>query len=177
MTYDLPKLRERFPEYFKENELQRLWTVMSAALSLDIGDDGIDVDMVGTWKHGPLVGRQRIVLVAEQAHAHALVLARLVRLVARRARLVAHARSPCRRPGTRSARTRRATAPAAMLGARQQALEAQRQVGDEVDDAVLGAGELVERDRGARRAAESSVGPRAASRRSTSWFTDSPGTT
>ena len=30
---------------------------MSAALSLDIGDDGIYVDMVGTWKHGPLIGR------------------------------------------------------------------------------------------------------------------------
>ena len=89
VTYDLPKLRERFPEYFKESELQRLWTVMSAALSLDIGDDGIYVDMVGTWKHGPLIGRQRIVFVPEQTHAYALVLARLVLLVARRTRFVA----------------------------------------------------------------------------------------
>jgi hypothetical protein len=52
VAYDLPKLRERFGMFLKESDFQNLSNVGSTSLALDVGDDGIYVDMVGTWAHG-----------------------------------------------------------------------------------------------------------------------------
>ena len=128
-----------------------------------------------------LVWRERVIFVPEQAEADALVLARLVRFVAGfaglvllRGRLVADLEL-----GEHEHHVRQL---GRQLRARQQALEPQRQIRDEVDDAVFRAGELVVRQLGRRRArGREPVAARACCattlRRSTSWLTDSPGTT
>ena len=58
VAYDLPKLRERFPQYFKTNDFSQLSVVNSTTLSVDVGDDGITLEMVGTWAPAPAsIGR------------------------------------------------------------------------------------------------------------------------
>jgi hypothetical protein len=52
VSYDLPKLRERFGMFLKESDFQNLSNVGSTSMALDVGDDGIYIDMVGTWAHG-----------------------------------------------------------------------------------------------------------------------------
>jgi len=52
LSYDLPKLRERFGMFLKDGDLQGLSNVGATSLALDVGEDGIYVDMVGTWAHG-----------------------------------------------------------------------------------------------------------------------------
>jgi hypothetical protein len=52
ISYDLPKLRERFGMFLKADDFEGLSNVGSTSLALDVGDDGIYVDMVGTWAHG-----------------------------------------------------------------------------------------------------------------------------
>ena len=52
LSYDLPKLRERFGMFLKDTDFQNLSTVGSTSMALDVGEDGIYVDMVGTWAHG-----------------------------------------------------------------------------------------------------------------------------
>jgi hypothetical protein len=52
VSYDIPKLRERFGMFLKDTDFAGLSNVGSTSLALDVGDDGIYVDMVGTWAHG-----------------------------------------------------------------------------------------------------------------------------
>jgi len=52
LSYDLPKVRERFGMFLKDSDLDSFSTMGSTSLALDVGDDGIYVDMVGTWAHG-----------------------------------------------------------------------------------------------------------------------------
>lgn len=52
LSYDLPKLRERFGMFLKDTDFQNLSNVGSTSLALDVGEDGIYIDMVGTWAHG-----------------------------------------------------------------------------------------------------------------------------
>ena len=52
LSYDLPKLRERFGMFMKSSDFEGLSNVGSTSLALDVGEDGIYIDMVGTWAHG-----------------------------------------------------------------------------------------------------------------------------
>jgi hypothetical protein len=51
-SFDLAKVKERFGMFLKEEDLQNLENLGSTVLSLDVGDDGIYIEMVGTWTHG-----------------------------------------------------------------------------------------------------------------------------
>ena len=57
VMYDLPKLREKFPHYFKENDFSRIAAAGATALSLDVGEEGVSIEMAGTWKPRALIGR------------------------------------------------------------------------------------------------------------------------
>jgi hypothetical protein len=52
VSYDLPRLRDRFGMFLKDDDLQSITAIASTSMSLDVGDDGIYVEMVGTWTHG-----------------------------------------------------------------------------------------------------------------------------
>ncbi|MBV8758783.1 MAG: hypothetical protein JO257_15960 [Deltaproteobacteria bacterium] len=52
VSYDLPKIKERFGMFLKEDDFAGLSNIGSTSLALDVGDDGIDLDMVGTWAPG-----------------------------------------------------------------------------------------------------------------------------
>jgi hypothetical protein len=52
LSYDLPKLRERFGMFLKSTDFANLSNVGSTSMALDVGEDGIYIDMVGTWAHG-----------------------------------------------------------------------------------------------------------------------------
>jgi hypothetical protein len=55
MSYDLPKLRERFGMFLdlkKDDDGLDGFNVSTTSFALDVGDDGIDLDVVGTWMHG-----------------------------------------------------------------------------------------------------------------------------
>lgn len=51
-SFDLAKLKQRFGMFLKDADLQDLENLGSTAMSLDVGDDGIYIEMVGTWTHG-----------------------------------------------------------------------------------------------------------------------------
>lgn len=54
LSYDLPKLRERFGMFLdlKDDGMGAFGSVGMTSFALDVGDDGIDLDIVGTWGHG-----------------------------------------------------------------------------------------------------------------------------
>ena len=55
VSYDLPKLRERFGMFLslkKDDDGMDAFNVGTTSFALDVGDDGIDLDVVGTWAHG-----------------------------------------------------------------------------------------------------------------------------
>lgn len=47
--YDLPKLRERFGMFLKPEDFAGLENLGSTAMALDVGEDGIYLDVSGTW--------------------------------------------------------------------------------------------------------------------------------
>jgi hypothetical protein len=52
MAFDLPKLRDRFGAFMKNMDFDNFSNLDSGMLSLDAGDEGIVLEMVGTWTHG-----------------------------------------------------------------------------------------------------------------------------
>lgn len=51
MVFDIPKLRERFGAFMKDVDFESFSNMEAATLALDVGDDGISLEMVGTWAH------------------------------------------------------------------------------------------------------------------------------
>jgi hypothetical protein len=51
LSYDLPKMKERFGMFLGKS-FAGITSIASTSMSLDVGDDGIYVEMVGTWTHG-----------------------------------------------------------------------------------------------------------------------------
>ena len=47
--YDLPKLRERFGMFLKPEDFAGLENIGSTSMALDVGEDGIYLDVSGTW--------------------------------------------------------------------------------------------------------------------------------
>ena len=55
VSYDLPKLRERFGMFLsmkKDEDGLEGFNVGTTSFALDVGDDGIDLDVMATWAHG-----------------------------------------------------------------------------------------------------------------------------
>ncbi|HSN25631.1 MAG TPA: hypothetical protein VLT45_05080 [Kofleriaceae bacterium] len=47
--YDLPKIKERLGMFLKEDDLVGMANIGTGSVALDVGDDGIYFDLVGTW--------------------------------------------------------------------------------------------------------------------------------
>ena len=55
VSYDLPKLRDRFGMFLsmkKDEDGLDGFNVGTTSFALDVGDDGIDLDVMATWAHG-----------------------------------------------------------------------------------------------------------------------------
>lgn len=49
--YDLAKIKERFGMFLKDDDFAGLSNIGATSLALDIVDDGIDLDVTGSWPH------------------------------------------------------------------------------------------------------------------------------
>ena len=52
MAFDVPRVRERFGAFLKDVDFDSLSNVQSGTFTLDATDEGIVLEMVGTWAHG-----------------------------------------------------------------------------------------------------------------------------
>lgn len=51
LSFDLAKVKERFGMFLKDADLQNIENLGSTVMSLDVGDDGLYIQMDGTWTH------------------------------------------------------------------------------------------------------------------------------